>query len=137
MRQNQLDYDHIREALLSSFPELREKIEITFGADYDLNNETPEAYLIFEDVVKKLLFELLESGQNEALLARLFIFLEEMANCPDPNVSRDLLGIAILEPLIARRTSTLRALHFMGPKLRGLARLEALSQGRPNDIPDT
>jgi hypothetical protein len=36
-----------------------------------------------------------ESGQNQALFRRLFLFFEGMANSPDQNVGRELLGIAI------------------------------------------
>jgi hypothetical protein len=102
MSEEALTYDSVRGAFFSAFPELLERIWNTFGSYYDLekgtNEETPDAYPIFEDVVQKLAFELLESGQEEALLIRLFAFFESMANSPDPNVSRDLLGIAIIEP---------------------------------------
>ena len=97
--------------------------------------ETPGAYPIFEDVVKKLTFELLKSGQDEALLARLFLFFKDMAKSPDPNVSRDLLGIAILEPLVYERQSLRQAWKYMGPKMRELAILEADSQGSQKNLP--
>ncbi|SRR6266567_1977665 len=134
-----LVFDSIREALFSAFPELWERIESTFGSYYDLEKgtpeETPEAYPIFEDVVQKLLFELLESGQNEPLLRRLFLFFEDMANSPDLNVSRDLLGIAIIEPLVARMESTRLAWQYMGPRTKDLARSEAREQGGRVDHP--
>ena len=67
-----MTFEGIREALLSVFPELLERIWSTFGSYYDLEKgtaqQTPDAYPIFEDVVQKLVFELLESGQDEGLL---------------------------------------------------------------------
>jgi len=136
-----LTFDRIREALFSAFPELWERIKATFGSDYDLEKgipeETPDAYPIFEDVVKRLLLELLESGQNEALLTRLFLFFEEMAKSPDLNVSRDLLGIAILEPLVARQESVRAAWRFMGPRMKEFTKDEAREQGKKIDIPAT
>jgi len=137
--EGELTYDRVQGALLSAFPELLERIWSTFGSYYDLEKgtpeETPEQYPVFEDVVQKLVFELLESGQNEALLARLFLFFEDMANSPDPNVSRDLLGIAIMEPLVYRRESLRQAWKFMGPKVREYAVREADQQGRQGNLP--
>lgn len=138
-RGKELVFGGIREALFSAFPELLDRIWDTFGSYYDLEKgtpeETPEAYLIFEDVVKKLMFELLESGQDDALLARLFLFFEDMANSPDPIVSRDLLGIAIMEPLVYKRESLHRAWKYMGPKTKENAVWEADQQGRRENLP--
>jgi hypothetical protein len=139
MSEEALTFDGVRGALLSAFPELLERIWNTFGSCCDLEEgtleETPEAYPIFEDVVQKLVFELLESGQEESLLIRLFAFFENMANSSDPNVSRDLLGIAILEPLVYRPEILQLAWKYMGPKMRELAILEADSQGRQKNLP--
>jgi hypothetical protein len=135
MPENQLVFGRIREALISSFPELWERIEKTFGSYYNPEEETPEAYPIFEDIVKKLMFELLQNDCDQALLGRLFRFFEDMANSPDPNVSRDLLGIAILEPLDYRQESIRRAWKYMGPRTRNLAMVEARTQGRLGNLP--
>lgn len=141
MSEKPMTFDVVRQGLILSFPEIRERIESTFGSYYDLNKgtpeETPEAYPLFEDVVQKLLFESLESGQNQTLLARLFCFFENMANSPDPNVSRDLLGIAILEPLVACAQSVRLAWQYMGPKTKELARAEANEQGKQENLPPT
>src|SRR5438045_2514084 len=136
MTDKQLVYGRIREALISAFPELWEHIESTFGSYYDPEEETPEAYPIFEDVIKKVVFELLESHQNEALLTRLFSFFEAMADSKDNDVL-DLLGIAILEPLVYRRESLHRAWRYLGSRTRELAKSEAFSQGRLENLPTT
>lgn len=133
-----LRYDNVRDALFSAFPELLERIWGTFSSSYDLEKgtleETPEDYPIFEDVVQKLVFELLESGEDEALLTRLFLFFEDMANSADSNVS-DLMRIAILENLVYKRESLRRAWKYMGPKTKRFAAWEADHQGRLENLP--
>jgi hypothetical protein len=139
MDEKNLTLDGISGALLSVFPELEERIRSTFGSYYDLEKatpkETPGPYLIFEDVVQKLVVELLESGEDGILLIRLFAFFEDMANSPDPSVSRELLGIAILEPLVYEKTNLRAAWRFMGPKMKESAVIEASHQGRQEDLP--
>jgi hypothetical protein len=132
MTEAALTYGSVRGALLSAFPELWERIWKTFGSYYDLEKgtpeETPEAYPLFEDVVQDAVFELLESERDDALLSRLFRFFEAMANSPDPNVSRDLLGISIIENLVYRHDSARRAWKYMGPKTRAFVVEEAHRQ---------
>ncbi|MGB7283743.1 MAG: hypothetical protein WBE13_15865 [Candidatus Acidiferrum sp.] len=135
MSTEELTFDQIRDALFFAFPEVWPRVESTFGSYYNFEMETPQAYPVFEDVVKKLLFELLDGGENSALLARLFLFFEAMANSPDENVSRDLLGITILEPLVGRGESIRKAWPYMGGRTKELARLEAVSQGKSNIVP--
>ena len=138
MSEKDLAYNSIRDALLSAFPELLERIWSTFGSYYDLEKGTPEempdAYPIFEDVVQKVVFELLDSGQDEGLLTRLFLFFEGMATSQDKNV-QDLLAIAILENLVYRKESLQRAWKHMGPQSKELAVLEADHQGRRENLP--
>ena len=143
MSEETLTFDSVRGSLLSAFPELLERIWNTLGSYYDLEKgtpegtpeETPDEYPIFEDVVQKLTFELLESGQEEALLIRLFAFFENMANSPDPNVSRDLLGIAIIEPLVYKKPSVQAAWRFMGPKMKEFVVTEAAQRGLQENLP--
>jgi hypothetical protein len=138
MSEKDLEYDGIRDALFSAFPELLERIWITFGSYYKLENgkleDTPGAYPIFEDVVQELVFELLDRGQDDDLLARLFLFFERMATTPDKDV-RDLLAIAIVENLVYRKESLREAWKLMGPKSKELAVEEANRQGRRENLP--
>src|SRR6202048_800933 len=139
MSEEALTYDSVRGAFFSAFPGLLERIWNTFSAYYDLEKgtpeETPDAYPICEDVVQKLLFELLETGREEALLIRLFDFFENMANSPDPRVSRDLLGIAILEPLVYKKPTVQAAWRFMGPKMKEFVVTEAAQRGLQENLP--
>jgi hypothetical protein len=124
---------------MSTIPEMSDLIHTTFGSAYSSEkgnpDENPGAYLVFEDVVKKLMFNLLETGKDEKLLTRLFSFFEGMANSTDPNVARDLLGIAIIEPLVYKKAAIGAAWKFMGPKMRELAASEATSTGRQENLP--
>lgn len=134
MRQESLVYDGIHKVLLSRFPELQVRLERAFGSYYDLRQETPEAYPVFEDVLKHAVLELLDSGADDQLLARMFAFLEEMANSDDSNVT-DLLGISILEPLTFDRVRVRRAWGYMGKKTRILARETARYGGWLDNLP--
>jgi hypothetical protein len=57
-----------------------------------------------------------------------------MANSPDRNVT-DLLGIAILEPLVFQRERVRRAWKYMGEKTKKLARENAYSGGWQENLP--
>lgn len=114
--------------MLSSIPELRAPIENTFGGDYDLEKETPGEYPIFEDVVQKFLFNALNSDQVHApLLERLFNFFEKMAISGDRGIT-DLLGIAILEPLVNRSALYQKARRYMGRKTMEFSETEERRQ---------
>lgn len=134
--QDALVFRDIEKILLVRFPELRPPLEKVFGSYYDLKVETPDAYPVFEDVLKEFLFDLLDLGGDDPLLPRIFAFLEEMARSPDRNVT-DLLGIAILEPLVSRRDRVRRAWKYMGDKTRELARETARSGGWLENLPPT
>ena len=124
MPETKLVYKDIEKILLSRFPELKERMQEVFGSSYVLEVETPQAYPVFEDVLQGFLLELIDDGRNVALTQRIFDFLEEMANSTDSNVA-DLLGIAILEPLVFRRESVRRAWPYMGERTKELARTTA------------
>jgi hypothetical protein len=131
---NTLVFQNIEKLLLVKFPELRGPLERTFGSYYDLKAETPEAYPVFEDVLKEFLFDLLDLGGDDPLLPQIFSFLEEMANSSDTNVT-DLLGIAILEPLVFQRDRVGRAWKYMGAKTKDLARETARLRGWRENLP--
>src|SRR5579862_50154 len=123
-----LTYQGIEGILLSEFPELWTPLEKTFGSYYDLKVEKPEAFPIFEDVLKRYLFGLLDLGGDDPFLPRIFLFLEQMARSADRNLT-DLLGIAILEPLVSERHLVWRAWMYMGEKTKALAIEDARYRG--------
>ena len=132
-----LRFDEVRNALLSKFPEVQDWATRNFGANYNLDEDAPEQYPLFEGVVKKMLFDLLlEEPANVPLLRHLFDFFETMASSSDRDVG-DLLGISILEPLVYNRKSARRALEYMGPKMQELTTSEARRQhDLLSDLPD-
>jgi hypothetical protein len=127
-------FKDIERLLLARLPELHELVEKQFGSYYDLKTETPEAYPVFEDVLKKFLLDLLSSGDPGAILPRIFAFLEEMANSADRDVT-DLLGIAILEPLVFRPERIRIAWSYMGRRTKELAHETAQFGGWLNNLP--
>ena len=126
---NKLIYENIGYVLLEQFPELQERA----GKD-DLKAEACLAYPVFEIFFKEFFFELLETSQDDPLLSRIFSFLEEMSDSPDRDVT-DLLGIAILEPLVFNRDRIRRAWKYMGEKTKNLARENAYSGGWQDNLP--
>jgi len=126
---NKLIYENIGYVLLERFPELQERA----GKD-DLKAEARLAYPVFEIFFKEFFFELLETSQDDPLLSRIFSFLEEMSDSPDRDVT-DLLGIAILEPLVFNRDRIRRAWKYMGEKTKNLARENAYSGGWQDNLP--
>jgi hypothetical protein len=124
-----LIYKDIGNVLLDRFPELQRE----FVSD-DLKAEAPLAYPLFELFFKHFFFGLLDTNNDASLIGRVFSFLEEMANSPDRNVT-DLLGIAILEPLVFQRERVRRAWKYMGEKTKKLARENAYSGGWQENLP--
>jgi hypothetical protein len=137
--ENNLTIECITEDLLSAFPELLDPLWNKFNSYYSLESgapeETPDAYPVFEGVMKPFVFELLANGSNDALLARFFLFFEKMADSPDVNVSRDLLGIAIVDPLSYKKEKFKQAWKFMGPNLKRLAMETARERGWQENLP--
>jgi hypothetical protein len=126
---NKLIYENIGYVLLERFPELQER-----AGKEDLKAEAPLAYPLFEIFFKEFFFELLETSRDNPLLGRVFSFLEEMSDSPDRDVT-DLLGIAILEPLVFNRDRIRRAWEYMGEKTKNLARENAYSGGWQDNLP--
>jgi hypothetical protein len=134
-----MDFSNVSDKLFAEFPEFKRATWEEFSSYFDMElgdpEEMPGKYLVFEDVVKKRMFELLESGSDDAFLQRVFDFFERMASSEDVNVSRDLLGIAIMEPLVYRKEDLRKAWRFMGSKLKANAVWEADQQNRPENLP--
>jgi hypothetical protein len=124
-----LIYRDIGNVLLDRFPELQRE----FGTD-DLRAEASLAYPLFELFFKEFFIDLLDMNNDASLISRAFTFLEEMANSPDRNVT-DLLGIAILEPLVFQRERVERAWKYMGEKTKKLARENAYCGGWQENLP--
>jgi hypothetical protein len=138
MAKIELTKENIRGELFAAFPELLEQTWAEFGSYYQLEKgteqETPGMYPIFEDVVQRVMFELLESDRDATFLVRLFHFFEDMANSSDLDISRGLLGIAILENLVYKTESLSRAWKYMGPKMTALAMAEKESRENPPPV---
>jgi hypothetical protein len=138
MAKIELTKENIRGELFAAFPELLEQTWAEFGSYYQLEKgteqETPGMYPIFEDVVQRVMFELLESDRDATFLVRLFHFFEDMANSSDLDISRGLLGIAILENLVYKTESLSRAWKYMGPKMTALATAEKESRENPPPV---
>jgi hypothetical protein len=135
MSEKDLAYGSIRDALLSAFPELLERIWSAFGSYYDLEKgtreETPGAYPIFEDVVQELVLELLDSGQDEGLVTRLFLFFEDMATASDKSgiAAAKSKGKRLGRPRVSVDTARIASLRASGRSWPQIAAELGLSVG--------
>ena len=128
------DLNTVANLLLQRFPELRGRVEASFGSYYNLEKELPGPYAVFEDVLRDMVIECLDANDGAAFLSGIFGFLEEMANSSNPGIT-DLLRIAILESLVASRELLTRAWGYMGKKMRELARETARVTGHSQNLP--
>jgi hypothetical protein len=120
--------------LLTEFPELRDRMEGTFGSYYDLKSELPGAYPVFEDVFWDFVVERLAKDDSEHFVERAFSFCERMASSPDIEVV-NLLWIAVVEPPVSNANEVQRAWKYIGPKTRTLAREIARRRGWNSSLP--
>lgn len=130
----ELIYAGIEIVLLTEFPELRDRMEGTFGSYYDLRSEFPGAYPVFEDVFRDFVVEHLAKDDSEHFMERAFSFCERMASSPDIEVV-NLLWIAVVEPLVSNANEVLRAWKYIGPKTRTLAREIARRRNWNSNLP--
>jgi hypothetical protein len=121
MENGDIVFEGIVEAILGKIPELKIRIEKEFAHYYDLKAELPEAYPVFEDTIHELLLELIVTRSDDELMKRIFQFMERMANSSDRNVT-DLLGIAIIEPLVYHPDKIRAAWDLMGKGTKERAR---------------
>jgi hypothetical protein len=132
--QDPLIYKDIEKVLLARFPELWELVEKTFGSYYDLKTELPGAYSVFEDVLQKLLFDLLDTAKDDLPIRRICSFLEEMAGSPDKDVV-NLLWIGILQSLVFNRERIRRSWKYLGEKTKQLTRELARCRDWQDNLP--
>lgn len=118
-------YNDLSTRLVQAVPHLREQYEALLAdwAGVDLNTGFPEdnlpgQYIVYEDILKPYLLDLLYDESATEELQRIFTFLEELANHPDPEVP-NLVGVAILEAFDS--TDLLRASKYFGPGMAKLA----------------
>ncbi len=130
----QLSIDNVHKVALDRFPEMYPAVERLYGSYYDLANEIPDAYPIFEDVFRDLLFDLLDLGGDDPLLPRIFSFVEEIAVSSDEDLL-DLLRIAILTRMVIKPELLRAAWPRMGPKTRELTRTCADFKGATGNVP--
>lgn len=128
------DLNTVSSLLLERFPELQGRMQESFGSYYDLTKELPDAYPVFEGALKHVVLELLDKDEGASFLTRVFPFLEEMASSSNRGIT-DLLGIAILDPLVLSPGRLARAWQYMGKKTRDMVRESAHLAGRPENLP--
>jgi hypothetical protein len=129
-----LKYTNVYSALIAAVPELHPLVVAELSKYYDLANEAPAEYPVFEDVVKPFLRKCLENTADRQLAIRLFQFLERMATSDDPGVVT-LLRIGILESLAYDPVFYVAAHGYMGPKTAEYVELDRRDYERRGILP--
>jgi len=129
-----LQFINVYSALIAAVPELYPLVAAKLNKYYDLANEAPAEYPVFEDVVKPLVRKCLENTADRQLAIRLFQFLERMATSSDSGVVT-LLRIAILEWLAFDAASYDAAQKYMGPTTAEYVKLDRRDFQRRGILP--
>jgi hypothetical protein len=115
-QQNQDDpvlYEDVVTFLLSSFPE----IEAAYAKELEWwGSDEPGSTIVYEDLFVPLIKRLI-SIDKEAEVRRVSTFLERLATAGDDRV-RDILLVAVLEPLSGEPETLVRLRPRMGPVTR-------------------
>ena len=109
-----ITYENLPAQLVEAVPELGPQYETElkwWGA------EDPGAHNIFGDVLNPYLRSLLQSGNQEELLRRIFAFLERMANHEDIRV-QEVVAVTVCEDLGSNIELLRQARRYMGPTTR-------------------
>jgi hypothetical protein len=112
-----ITFENMAEKLIEVVPELRcqYESELEWWGD-----EQPGAHIIFGDVLNPYLICLLESGNQEAILARIFAFLEELASHEDTRV-QEVVAVTVCERLGDDSKVIEKARRYMGNKTLSLS----------------
>lgn len=106
-------YEQAGEKLVEFVPEL----EDVYQRELDSwGSERPGPHVLYEDILVPFINELLAStgDESDATLRRVFEFVERLATTADERL-RDLVAVAICEPLVADHVRLGRARAYMGP----------------------
>jgi len=106
-----MDSNNLIDEFLKRIPELVTKYDDEIK-DWD---EFPGYHNIFGDVLNPFLEELLGETQQDDLKARIFDFLEDMANSDDEDVV-NVLVVTVLERIGDSKRNFLEANKYFGPQ---------------------
>lgn len=113
-----LEYDQLVPTLLKTIPELKlpykQQLKVSSGAERG-------PHIVFGDVLTPYLISLLESGERNDLVERIFAFLEELAMHPDELI-QEVVAQSVCERLTDRKEWLARARKYMGPKTLAFVR---------------
>jgi len=129
---SQIHYDHVVEALLEAVPELRAEYE---AECHQWGDEPPGPHVIFGDVLNPYLLTLLGADHQDAVLHRVFQFLEHLANHEDIHM-QELVAVTVCERLGDDPRILHRAYPYMGARTRQFSNEVEVFWGRKTQRPD-
>ena len=106
----EITLDNLGEQLVTAIPELRSQYESELEWWGD---EQPGAHIIFGDILNPYLISLLELGDRENTIKRIFAFLEQLANYEDSQI-QEVVTVTVCERLGDRKDLLAKARQYMG-----------------------
>jgi hypothetical protein len=106
----EIKFDNLSEHLVTAIPELRSQYESELEWWGD---EQPGAHIIFGDILNPYLISLLELGDQEDTIKRIFAFLEQLANHEDTQI-QEVVTVTVCERLGDHRDLLAKARQYMG-----------------------
>lgn len=114
MKPEDISYANMNRKLVEAVPELRAAYDLQVARGYD--GDGP--HVLYGEFFRDVLSELFESEtRNEALLKKLFSFLEMLANHPDEAI-QNVVYVSVCEGLCSREGVLQRAQKYMGKTTR-------------------
>lgn len=108
----QITFQNMNEKLIEVVPELKEcyKKELKWWG-----NEKPPVHVLYANLLNMYLMKLLESGNKEEILKRIFGFLEILANNKEKHV-QEVVTVTVCEKLLDDKGLLKKARKYMGQK---------------------
>lgn len=110
-------WEKLGEKLPEAVPELAKKYDEMLK---DWAPERPGAHVIYGDLLNPYLLSLLEVGEQDDQVRRIFRFIERLAGDPDPRV-REVVQVTICERLGDNPKALDAAKSYMGDHTRRLS----------------
>ncbi|MBD2185315.1 hypothetical protein H6S82_09850 [Planktothrix sp. FACHB-1355] len=106
----EIKFDNLGEHLVTAIPELRSQYESELEWWGD---EQSGAHIIFGDILNPYLISLLELGDREDTIKRIFAFLEQLANHEDTQI-QEVVAVTVCERLGDNKNLLAKARQYMG-----------------------
>lgn len=111
MKPEEIRYEDLSALMVKAIPEVAQAYEKEL---HWWKDEKPGQHIIFADILVPHIVSLLEKGDRDEELKRVFEFLELLANHPDEHV-QEVVHNSICEPICSNEVALQKSKKYMGP----------------------